>query len=168
MTLPARIAILGGAGSGKSTLARRLGDLTAAPVTHLDRILFGPGWTLHSTAAIRAEVADLAERPAWIIEGTYPDLWDLTLPRADLILWIDQPWPLRLWRAWRKTRTHRAAPRPDRPDDCEEAFGLAYVRSVLSFGGWNRKVAAALHTAAPARTVLILRGDKAVARFLAG
>ena len=37
-----KIAVLGFSGSGKSTLAQRLGDLTGAPVLHLDTVQFLP------------------------------------------------------------------------------------------------------------------------------
>ena len=40
-----RIAILGGGGAGKSTLARQLGAALDLPVIHLDRLVFGPGWS---------------------------------------------------------------------------------------------------------------------------
>ena len=162
----ARIAILGGAGAGKSTLARRIGEARGLPVVHLDRVVFGPGWTRIAVPLARERLAAMLEPGAWVVEGTYAELADLTLPRADLVIWIDQPAWLRLWRAWRKTRLHRDGPRADRPDGCAEGFGWAYARTVLRFGGWSPALERRL-TEAAGRPPLRLRGDRAAARFVA-
>ena len=118
----ARIAILGGGGAGKSTLARRLGQALGLPVIHLDRLVYGPNWSRNPPDLVRERLAGLLG-DAWIVDGTYAETAPLTLPRADLVLWLDQPTWRRLYRSWRKTRDHRGKPRADRPDDSEEAFG---------------------------------------------
>jgi adenylate kinase family enzyme len=167
-TLPAplrRIAVLGGAGAGKSTLARRLGAALGLPVIHLDRLAYGPAWTRRAPDALRADLGPALERGAWIVEGTYGEASALTLPAADLVLWLDQPPWLRLFRAWRKTAIHRGRPRADRPDGCEERFGWRYARMVLGFGRWSPGLAAQLESLAggPVRR---LAGDAAVTRLL--
>jgi hypothetical protein len=88
------------------------------------------------------------------------------LPYADLVIWVDQPAWLRLWRAWRKTRIHRGRPRADRPDGCAEGFGWSYAQTVLKFGAWSPALERRL-TKAGGRAPLRLRGDRAVARFVA-
>jgi len=160
-----RIAILGGAGSGKSSLALRLGEALGERVIHLDRLAYGPGWSLQRPGAIAEGLAPLIASGGWIVEGTYGEASALTLPLADAVVWLDQPVWLRLWRTWRKTRIHRGRPRADRPDGCEETFGWSYVRTIASFGGWSDRLEAAL-TAAGARRVIRLRGDRAVERFV--
>ena len=161
----ARIAILGGGGAGKSTLARRIGASLGLPVVHLDRVVFGPGWSRVETSVARANLAEMIASGSWVVEGSYAELADMTLPRADLVIWLDQPAWLRLYRSWRKTRIHRGRPRADRPDDCEEGFGWTYVRLVLNFGRWSAELERRL-TAAAGQPPLRLRGDRAVARFL--
>ena len=163
-----RVVVLGGAGAGKSTLARALGERICCPVTHLDRIVYGAGWAPAPPKQVRAEVERLVRAPCWVIEGTFPELFDLLLPAADLVVWIEQPWPMRLWRSWRKTRLNRDRNRPDRPEGAEEVFGLAYVRTILGFGRFTPDVAAALHSAAPNTPVRRLRGDKALRAFVEG
>jgi adenylate kinase family enzyme len=163
----ARIAILGGAGAGKSTLARRIGDALGLPVAHLDRVVYGPGWTRLAVPMARERLAGMLAPGAWVVEGSYAELADLTLPRADLVIWLDQPAWLRLWRTWRKTRIHRGRPRADRPDGCDEGFDWAYALTVLRFGRWSPALEGRL-TEAAGRPPLRLRGDRAAARFAVG
>jgi MATE family multidrug resistance protein len=161
-----RIAILGGGGAGKSTLARRLGAARGLPVIHLDRLVFAPGWTRLAPEVVRERLAAALRDDAWIVEGTYAEASELTLPRADLVVWIDQPTWLRLWRAWRKTRRHRGRPRADRPDGCAEGFGWRYAAMVVRFGRLSRRWERGLNDLS--RTPVIhLRGDRAIARLLA-
>lgn len=161
-----RIAILGGAGSGKSTLARRLGGARGLPVIHLDRIVFRSGWSRNALDLVQEQLAEqLGE--AWVVDGTYAEAMGLTLPQADLTLWLDQPAWLRLYRSWRKTRDHRGKPRADRPDDCEEGFTWRYALSILAFGRWTDDLERRL--GAVAKTPVVrLRGDREVALMLAG
>jgi putative MATE family efflux protein len=168
VTLPStlrRIAILGGAGAGKSTLARRLGAALGLPVVHLDRLAYGAGWAPREADALRADLARALEPGAWIVEGVYGEASALTLPVADLVVWLDQPVWLRLFRTWRKTVTHRGRPRADRPDGCEERFGWRYVSMVFSFGAWSPDLAARLDRVAGG-CVLALHGDAQCADFL--
>jgi adenylate kinase family enzyme len=163
MTGARRIAVMGGAGAGKSTLARRLGETLDLPVIHLDLLMYGPGWTRRDLA--RDQLSDLIKADGWVVEGSYAEAAALVLPRADLVLWLDQPAWRRLWRAWRKTRIHRGRPRADRPEGCDERFGLTYVFQVLSFGGWSPNLESRLRRATSG-SVIRLRGDRAIAGFI--
>jgi len=167
VALPAtlrRIAILGGGGAGKSTLARRLGETLGLPVIHLDRLAYGPGWTRRAPDAFSADLAASLPTDGWVVDGSYGEASALTLPQADLVIWLDQPAWRRLLRSWRKTVTHRDRPRADRPDGCEEGFGWRYARLVLEFGRWSPALEAQL-AAASRGPVLRLRGDSEAARF---
>jgi hypothetical protein len=163
-----RIVIMGGAGAGKSTLARTLGERLGLPAVHLDRLRYGPNWTLVDPTLFRQRLGEVARAERWIVDGTYGESEEAVLPRADLVLWLEQPTPLRLLRAWGKTRRHRDRPRADRPDGCEEVFSFQYLRTILSFGHWTPRLEAQLAAAAPAAQVLRLRGDRERGRLLDG
>ena len=154
-----RIAILGGAGAGKSTLALALGRRLGLPVVHLDRLRFGPGWAEVDPALFRRRIAEAAQGEAWVVDGTYGEARELMLPRAEVVLWLDQPALRRLRRAWLKVVRHRGRPRPDRPDGCEEAFGWRYARTIVAFGAWTPATDAWLRSGAPSALVVRVRGD---------
>jgi hypothetical protein len=160
-----RIAVMGGAGAGKSTLSLALGRRLGLPVVHLDRLRYGPGWTEVDPAEFRRRVGEAAEGDAWVVDGTYPEARALMLPRAEVVLWLDQPALRRLWRAWGKVRRHRGRPRADRPDGCEEAFGWGYVRTIFAFGRWTPGTEAWLRGAAPSARVVRIRGDGEAGRL---
>jgi adenylate kinase family enzyme len=86
-----RIVILGCAGSGKTTLARQLGERMGVPVICLDTV-----W--HSLSpkddipTFRAAMAKAHAGEAWISDGNFAAVtFDIRLPRADLIVWLDPP-----------------------------------------------------------------------------
>jgi adenylate kinase family enzyme len=87
-----RIVILGNAGSGKSTLARRLGAILGLPVSHLDVLFWRPGWVEPDAAGFRERVAQSIAGDGWISEGNYSSrTFDLRIPRADTLIWLDTP-----------------------------------------------------------------------------
>ena len=94
-----RIVILGPAGSGKSTLARRLGQALRMPVICLDEI-WQPNWGRDDVPAFRTLVKGAHRGEAWISDGNFAvATFDIRLPRATLILWLDRPRLVCSWRA---------------------------------------------------------------------
>jgi len=88
---PRRIFIIGPSGSGKSTLARQLGDATGVAVHDLDLIYRdgggnGPPRDPHQRDA---ELAELADSGAWIVEGIHLDGTQPLMDAADTIVWLD-------------------------------------------------------------------------------
>jgi adenylate kinase family enzyme len=101
-----RIVVLGCAGSGKTTLARRLGEITGAPVISLDAI-WQPQWTEDDVANFRILMKQAHAGETWISDGNFAvATFDIRLPRATLVVWIDRP---KLFCAWRAiTRVFQA------------------------------------------------------------
>jgi hypothetical protein len=92
-----KIHIIGGAGSGKTTLANRLAEEFGYPNYDLDHI----GWGEHGKIPLQKrmeEIEKIVAQPNWITEGVY--LWwiDPLLAQADLIIWLDIPYPITSWR----------------------------------------------------------------------
>lgn len=164
-----RILVVGSSGAGKSTVAGELARRLDLPVIHLDRHYWRPGWVAPTGDEFRAEVAALADRPAWVMDGNYASTLDLRLPRADLLVLCD-PHRLRcLARVLRRRWAHRAAPRPDLPEGCPERVDLDLLRYVWRYPRHSRpRVLAAVAAYAPALPVRRLRGRRDVARLLEG
>ena len=117
-----RIMIVGQPGSGKSTLARALGARTGLPVVHIDHIHWQPGWIERSAAEKTKACLSVEAGEAWIFEGGHSVTWANRLARADMLLWLDVPVWLRLWRVVRRTFLSRGQDRPDLPPGCREGF----------------------------------------------
>jgi adenylate kinase family enzyme len=94
-----RIVILGCAGSGKTTLARQLGERTGAPVICLDAI-WQSGWNEKDVAAFRALIREVHAGDAWISDGNFAVAsFDIRLPRATLVIWLEGSRISCAWRA---------------------------------------------------------------------
>ena len=160
-----RIVILGCSGTGKSTLARKLGEKLGLPVIHLDSLFWRPGWVEAETDVFRARLIDALSSGRWVTDGNYlTKTGDLRLGDADLILWIDQPVWLRLFRIIRRTVTQLGRPRADMGEGCPERLDSAFIeflRWVWDFDRVSRpRFEAALKSQVPGKPVLHLKGDR--------
>lgn len=163
-----RILIVGNSGAGKSTLARRLGDKLGLPVTHLDILYWKPGWTPGDGAQFVAAVSETLSGPAWICDGDFAGTWDLRMPLADTIVWIDQPRVVCLWRAIWRVVTWRGGGRPDMAEGCGEKLDLAFYRFIWTYDEKVRpRLEAALATHGALARQVRLRSDREIADFLA-
>ncbi|AVX03723.1 hypothetical protein MXMO3_01192 [Maritalea myrionectae] len=128
-----RIAILGGSGSGKSTLARALGKKLNLPVVHMDQHYFSAGWVEPDHADWREKVASMCAEDQWVMDGNYSKTFDLRLPRADLIIFLDFPTWLCTWRVFKRTTFGFGKVRPDSAVGCPERFDPQFLLYVLNY-----------------------------------
>jgi adenylate kinase family enzyme len=163
-----RIVILGCPGSGKSTLARRLGALLDLPVIHIDALYYLPGWAPSPTRAFQARVADAIAGEAWITEGGFlAETAALRLPRADAIVWIDQPVWRCLARALARCLAPRGEGRPDLAPGCRDQIDWALIRDITGFERRDRpRMEAALRALAPLVPLHRLSGDEGIEAFM--
>jgi adenylate kinase family enzyme len=161
--------IVGQPGSGKSTLAAAMGRCTGLPVIHIDKIHWQPGWVERSTAEKTQLCLQAESQERWIFEGGHSATWPSRLRRADMLIWLDLPIGLRLWRVLRRAVTGLGRTRPDMADGCPER-----LRSLPEFFGymWQTRHSARtkierLIAAAPAGCAIVhLRSDADSAAFL--
>ncbi|MGE8349413.1 MAG: AAA family ATPase [Pseudomonas protegens] len=164
-----RIVILGNAGSGKSTLARELGRRLQLPVVHLDRLFWEPGWVEADNEVFRSRVRQAVCGDAWICEGNYSRrTFDLRLPRADLIIWLDIHRTTCLRRVMLRSLLNR--PRADLPVGCSEKLNgefLKFLNFVWNFDRVNRPGIEAVRLAiGPQVPVVHLRSAREVGAFV--
>ena len=128
-----KIAVLGFSGSGKSTLAQKLGELTSAPVLHLDSVHFLPGWVERSAQEEQALVREFMDsHSSWIIDGNYRTLsFERRLEEADQIWILLFNRISRFWRVYRRYRRFRGKSRPDMGEGCTEKLDGEFARWVL-------------------------------------
>lgn len=94
-----RIYIIGGPGSGKTTLGRKVAALVSAPLFELDEIGYENGAGARRPLPTKLQDIDvIADSDSWIAEGIF--LWwtERLAERADVIVWLDVPWRVALWR----------------------------------------------------------------------
>ena len=164
-----RIVILGNAGSGKSTLARALGQQLSLPVVHLDKLFWEPGWVEPDAGQFRERVREAIATDAWVCEGNYARrTFDLRLPRADLIIWLDTPRIICFNRVIRRSVMNR--PRADIPAGCSEKLDrefLTFLKFVWNFDrGYRPGIEAVRLAIAPQIPVVHLRGAGQIEAFL--
>lgn len=105
-----RVVILGPGGAGKTTFAARLARALDAPFICLDAIWPTCGGDV---PAFRALMAQAHTAEAWVSDGNFAQAtFDLRLPRADLVIWLDPPKWLCAWRAVTRTLRPGEAHRP--------------------------------------------------------
>lgn len=128
-----KIVILGLSGAGKSTLARELGQQHGAPVLHLDRVHFLPGWVERELEDERSLLRDFMDtHDAWVIEGGYSNVeFERRTEEADLIYILLAPRLARLWRVGRRWLRFRGTSRPDMTEGCPEKVDFAFVKWIL-------------------------------------
>lgn len=164
-----RIVIVGNAGSGKSTLARTLGQRLGLSVVHLDALFWQPGWVEPDAEQFRQRVREAVAEKAWVSEGNYARrTFDLRLPRADLVIWLDTPRRTCLRRVLIRSLLNR--PRPDMAPGCTEKLDrefLTFLKFVWQFDrGYRPGIEAVRLAVNPQVPTVHLRSAREGAAFL--
>ena len=100
-----RLAVVGTTGSGKTHLARQIAVRLGVPHVELDALHWEPNWTMAETARFRDRVACAVAEGAWVVDGNYSKVRDIVWPRAEVLVWLDYPLSVSLWRLTRRTLT---------------------------------------------------------------
>lgn len=160
-----RILVIGCNGSGKTTLARWLALRLNLPLVVLDREYWGPGWVPPPEEEWRKTVRTLADRDAWVMDGTFHATLADRLPSADAVVWLDFSRWRCVWRVlWRGLSRLGAAP-SDLGEEGPERIDMQYLRYIWHFNENTRpRIGAALqHARHP--VVVVLRSPSEVSRF---
>ena len=152
--------MLGCAGSGKTTFAGRLSARLKVPFHCLDDI-WQTDWTAADTPKFRELLRALNASDAWVSDGNFAAVtFDLRLPRADLVIWIERP---RLVCAWRAARRVFRPNEPHRLRDLPKA-----LRFIQGFDRVNRPRIETLRAQfGPNVPVVRLTDDRQAAAFIA-
>jgi adenylate kinase family enzyme len=153
---PKRITIIGCGGAGKSTLARQLGQITGIPVQHLDSIYWQPNWIPMQDGAWKESVAKLIAKDEWIIDGNYGGTMKERLARSDLIILMDFPTLVCLWRVVIRWLRNRGRVRSDMGQGCPEKIDIEFLKWIYQYRQKSRPQALKmLNEASHAKVVFI-------------
>ncbi len=101
-----RIVVVGTAGAGKTTLARTIAATLAIPHIELDALHWDPGWNPLSATdpnEFVRRVASATAGDAWVADGNYGLVRELTWGRATHLVWLDYDRPIIMARVIRRT-----------------------------------------------------------------
>ncbi|KDA06223.1 ATPase AAA [Microbacterium sp. CH12i] len=105
---PERVLIAGVTGAGKTTLAARLAELWSLEHVEIDSLFHGLNWT--PRPEFLDDVRAFAATERWVTEWQYTSKGtdEIMTPRAQLVIWLDYPFPLVRRRLLRRTWKRRA------------------------------------------------------------
>lgn len=137
-------------------------------VIHLDRVHWQPGWIEPTDAQFESSIrAAVAGRQRWIVDGNYGSKQSITLPLADMIIWLDFPRGRCLWRIVRRVLEHSGFSRPDLPAGCPEQPDWEFIKWVWTFPRKQRpKIIQRLSMLRPDQRVIVLKCPREVEAFM--
>ncbi len=140
----ARILIIGGSGSGKTTLARRIAATTNTPVHHLDPLIFFNNWKTRPEAEILNGIDQITLGEKWVFEGSFAPAFDRQVARATMVIFLDIPTHIRLWRVVARSLGNYGKSLPEHPEDCKMMLRWWLIRLVINYRKSGRLLALAL------------------------
>lgn len=100
---PKKIIVTGTSGSGKTTVGKKLSKKLGISCTDLDDLYWLPEWTPREEKEFEEKILEVADGEEWIISGNYSRLSHITWPKADMVIWLDFPLYILLWRTLKRS-----------------------------------------------------------------
>jgi adenylate kinase family enzyme len=165
-----RVLVLGSPGSGKSTLSQKLNRILNLPVIHLDKYFWKPNWVSTPNEEWDQIVVEFTNKDQWIIDGNYSRTIDNRINRADLIVFLDMPVLLCIYRVIKRRIIYHKKTRPDLNEECPEKLDWDFFKWV-----WNYRKRSRMRTITKleqaqkeGRQVIILKTRRQVNEFIKG
>jgi adenylate kinase family enzyme len=131
-----RILVYGVTGSGKTSLAARISTATGLPWHAVDELTWEPGWIEVPEDEQRRRVEAICAGEQWVLDTAYGRWLDIPLARVELIVALDFPRWLSLFRLIRRSIA-RAIDRKPICNGNQESF--RHLFSQDSIIGWHFK-----------------------------
>ena len=161
-----RVIIIGCGGSGKSTLARKLGEKTALPVIHLDKLFWKPGWVEMPKDEFDQLLRQEMAKNKWIMDGNFNRTMPERIARCDTVIYLDFSRFACIRGVIKRILTTYGTVRPDMGDGCPERFDLEFLKWVWNFNKNKRQRYYDMLNALEGKQVVILKSRREVNAFL--
>ena len=161
-----RVLVIGSPGAGKSTLATQLAAALEFPVHYLDLHHWMPGWRYRDAADARERVRAIVGTPEWVMDGNFAESFDLRMPRADSLIWLDYPRVTCIRRVLTRAGKDYGTQKPDLPEGCPEQFDAGLLRFTWRFPTESRpQIVSAIERFGGHLEITRLCNDRDVAAF---
>ena len=100
------------------------------------------------------------------MDGNFAETFDLRMPRADTLVWLDYPRPTCIRRVLMRSIKDHGRSKPDLPEGCPEQLDLKLLRWVWDFPARHRpEIPKAIAQYGGHLNVVRLTNDRDVAEF---
>lgn len=128
-----RIMIIGPPGSGKTFLAHYLHNTLHLPLHHLDRYCWLPQWKPVPQEKIKSFHQVLMRQKKWIIDGNHLAYMSDRMQAADLIIMLDMPVAICMWRIIKRWFLMHKKQRLDLAEGCFDCLSLRFLLHTAFF-----------------------------------
>jgi adenylate kinase family enzyme len=84
-----RINVIGTSGSGKSTFSKELAAKMDIPYLEMDKIFWGPDWTLPEDEVFFKKLESKLSGDGWVLDGNYTRTTAIKWQKVELVIWLD-------------------------------------------------------------------------------
>ena len=162
-----KVLIIGSGGAGKSTLAARLGEKTGIEVVHLDKLHWKPNWTSPPKDEWRKTVEAELKKDEWIMDGNFGGTMEMRLAACDMVIYLDFPRTICLYRALKRAVKYYNKTRPDMGEGCNERIDFEFLHWVWNFPKTSKpQIEERLMRLGNGKTIIRLRSPRETEDFL--
>ncbi len=159
-----KIMIIGSPGAGKTTLATQLGSKLALPVYHLDKYFWQENWKPLQQEEFKIIQNKLVSEKRWIIDGNFTQSMDIRMSQAEVIIFLDFPKLIILWRYFYRYFKNYNKIRTDVGGNNKQNIKWKHLKFVLFYP--IDEVYALIKQYAKNKRVIVLRNPPEVNKFL--
>ncbi len=94
-----KINVVGTSASGKSTFSQRLSNILNSPYIEMDKIFWGPNWSLPTDDEFFKKLKIELHQDKWILDGNYTRSIPIKWENVETVIWLDYPFVTTLFRA---------------------------------------------------------------------
>ena len=121
-----KFVVVGSSCAGKTTISKEIAKIFGINHTELDSVFWLTNWGERPDDDFRRIVDELTSRDSWVIDGGYTRLHDLTLGRADVIVWLNYSFIRVFCRAFFRT-VKRSITGKEIFSGCRETFYSSFL-----------------------------------------